>query len=434
MSVERKKIITLDSNCFICKILISEPYIQCAVCQCVVLCISCFAQGQEKESHSNNHSYIIIKNDFILNESSDWTAEEERKLIELVQMYGFGNWIDISFNLLGKSENDCKEHYLSCYINNQLLPNLPKIDESNTSLFGSEITFYSYKLEELEDPPRLQPGSINCKLTAGYNAARSEFEYDFDIHSEQLIGKLKYNEFTQSDQCYKLARNLQIAIVHAYNARLKEKIRRKKVIKNHGLISIKKRLFYKYNTTVRKQIMDRLKVFVQISNGFQIDSIVECLYQIDKLKDYMRKIYNCRKNGLKFCHSMPEFEEILLCQEEFEKEKKNVKLVEHKGHKALLNVSSNDSFVSNSCFRKKASPIKIQGMIGYDKLSSSEQNLCSVIRIFPEVYLNYKFLLINENKKYGFVKLAQARQLLKIDVNKTKKIHELLINEGYLNV
>jgi len=60
-------------------------------------------------------------------------------------------------------------------------------------------------------------------------------------------------------------------------------------------------------------------------------------------------------------------------------------------------------------------------MLGYEKLSSSEKNLCSLTRIFPEAYLNYKLLLINENKKFGFVKLAQARQLLKIDVNKTKK-------------
>lgn len=58
--------------------------------------------------------------------------------------------------------------------------------------------------------------------------------------------------------------------------------------------------------------------------------------------------------------------------------------------------------------------------------------LCQMVRLVPGAYLEYKAALVNECNKQGGLRLAQARALIKIDVNKTRKIYDFLIREGYI--
>lgn len=58
--------------------------------------------------------------------------------------------------------------------------------------------------------------------------------------------------------------------------------------------------------------------------------------------------------------------------------------------------------------------------------------LCQVVRLVPGAYLEYKQALLNECRRQGGLRLAQARALIKIDVNKTRKIYDFLIKEGYI--
>jgi len=54
------------------------------------------------------------------------------------------------------------------------------------------------------------------------------------------------------------------------------------------------------------------------------------------------------------------------------------------------------------------------------------------LRLVPAVFLDIKTTLITEGDKHGFLRLAQARSLIKIDVNKTRKIFDFLVTEGYI--
>lgn len=53
-----------------------------------------------------------------------------------------------------------------------------------------------------------------------------------------------------------------------------------------------------------------------------------------------------------------------------------------------------------------------------------------MVRLVPDAYLEFKSILMNENLRNGYVKLAQARQMIKIDVNKTRKLYDFLVQEG----
>lgn len=65
----------------------------------------------------------------------------------------------------------------------------------------------------------------------------------------------------------------------------------------------------------------------------------------------------------------------------------------------------------------------------YSDLDDEEKELCSVSRIVPETYLSFKTLMIQECLKLDGLKLLQARQLFKIDVNKTRKIYDHLMTK-----
>lgn len=73
------------------------------------------------------------------------------------------------------------------------------------------------------------------------------------------------------------------------------------------------------------------------------------------------------------------------------------------------------------------------GLPNYEKLSKDEQELCSSIRVIPNAFLSYKKLLIMENTKIGYLRLADARKLIKIDVNKTRLLYDFLFDHGFLN-
>lgn len=76
---------------------------------------------------------------------------------------------------------------------------------------------------------------------------------------------------------------------------------------------------------------------------------------------------------------------------------------------------------------------ELAGLPNYDKLSKDEQELCSLIRVVPDSYLTYKKLLITENSKMGYLRLADARRLIKIDVNKTRVMYDFFFEHGYVN-
>ncbi|KZC07352.1 PREDICTED: transcriptional adapter 2-alpha-like isoform X1 [Dufourea novaeangliae] len=438
VSVVKDEIITSDPTCRVCKSALTEPYIRCAVCNNTDLCPFCFSSGSEIGDHKNNHDYIIIKNEFPLIHGSGWTAKQELEFLDILQECGFGNWEDISKRIQEKSPEECKNHYLQYYIDNPSLPGLPRIKETEASLFGCEPIPYLFKLHDLEEPPRFATNTLNCKLLAGYNATRSDFEVNFDNHAELLVSDLNYDEFDASDDHYELGKALHIAIVQSYNNRLKERMRRRKIIRDHGLIAFRKTMSWiqRYECTVTRTLAERLLIFMQLMGGIEFDYFMEGLHRIGKLQNYLNKLFEFRNNGLKYFHSVVMFQKLSKLRQENERERKQYLNNPEYSWKSILpgcNINSTSSMPNVISQRKTAPPLIIKGLPGYEKLTQAERELCSVTRIVPANYVDFKQLLIGENKKNGYLRLAQARVLLKIDVNKTRKIYDFLTEKGYIN-
>jgi len=87
-----------------------------------------------------------------------------------------------------------------------------------------------------------------------------------------------------------------------------------------------------------------------------------------------------------------------------------------------------DPVASKAPLLTPAKSFDVDSLPGVEFLSSKEKQLCSTLQLFPTHYLQIKEKLIRECYARGYIKEGQARQLIKIDINKTDKIFDFFIS------
>lgn len=102
------------------------------------------------------------------------------------------------------------------------------------------------------------------------------------------------------------------------------------------------------------------------------------------------------------------------------------------GPSMMMNLNLNNSGSPATAPRKASTPLNISHADGVDLLSERERHLCSILRLYPRLYLSIKETLIRENMRMGGLKRAQARAAVKIDVNKTSKLYDFFIAAGWI--
>lgn len=79
--------------------------LRCAECQDFDLCVECFRNGVEINNHKADHKYRVIDAlDFPIFERN-WGADEELLLVEGLELFGIGNWEQISEHIGTKVDN-----------------------------------------------------------------------------------------------------------------------------------------------------------------------------------------------------------------------------------------------------------------------------------------------------------------------------------------
>ncbi|XP_023951509.1 transcriptional adapter 2A [Bicyclus anynana] len=419
----------LQVNCDICNDVAHEPYIECCECD-VNICSACFSSGKEKDAHKNDHKYAIRRNDFPLFESCNWSAKEECKLLSSLSTYGYGNWEEISKSVHTRTKLECQEHYKKYYIEKVQYDELKLIPETEQSLFPKPLTPYLYNKEMSNNPPR---NNQSDQLLAGYNAYRSEFELSYDHNAENIFNFEDGYTDDEDDECMDA---LKISLVNALNTRLKERQRRYNIIKNHGLIMPNKLLSWLkgFDMTLLRIKSEKLLSFMQFMTGMQFDAFIESLNLEEELFSKIIRLIEYRKNGIKTLYSAKLFMQLKQHKEIANKEQKFSTHVMQKKFDSQSPVKSKLWFGNVMKRNRKTSiPLDIMDLPGFHLLSDSEKTLCSMIRLIPYNYLEIKKLLLAENNKIGFLRLLDARRIIKIDVNKTRKIYDYLLAEGFIS-
>ncbi|XP_070137015.1 transcriptional adapter 2A isoform X1 [Drosophila bipectinata] len=442
------------SRCATCRCKLNEPYIKCSECLDIILCLLCFSRGKETASHRNNHAYIIMRDSIqVFAEEPHWTAKDERILLQTLRSHGYGNWEAVS-NALAQRHNpaEARRHYHECYFGG-IFERLLRLQHSSQCYFPERMP-YVYKMRSLDPPRHDDIASMQFKMSAGYRCARGDFDTPYDTSAESLLSIMVkqsprdvHQEDHQNEAELGLMEELQLGLVQAYNNRLRERQRRYRVMRQHGLILPNRTVSWisKYMGAFTSDASCmRFLGFMQICDPIQFDMLVESLRYYNDLKTRLYKLYDYRQLGVRnfsgaalYCRLQKQRQ---LAQRDYFRQKQNEvfdwqQLVQHyesnkNGEPLPLGISSKIYTLHS---RRKAQPIEIGDLPGYSKLNAGERKLCSVARLVPQSYLDYKSQLVSEQAKLGHLRLADARRLIKIDVNKTRQIYDFLLEQGHIS-
>uniref|UniRef100_A0A672Y6T0 Transcriptional adapter n=1 Tax=Sphaeramia orbicularis TaxID=375764 RepID=A0A672Y6T0_9TELE len=394
-----------------CSSYLTEPYIKCAECgpSPFLLCLQCFTRGFEYKKHQSDHKYEIMTSDFPVLEPG-WTAQEEMALLEAVMDCGFGNWQDVAYQMRSKTKEECESHYMKNFINNPLFSStLLSLKKTKDSRFADG----AIPFKPTDDPPRPTFDSVLSRDMAGYMPARADFMEEFDNYAEW---DLKDIDFVDDDS--DVLRALKLAVVDIYHSRLKERQRRKKVqeplwtdfLKIPFFLFI---FFLPVEFELRREIR-RLQEYRKA--GIKSFCSAKVYERVKRMREDER-----RKRTM-LCDVLQYIQDGRACQQWLSTEPLST-----------FSLSTPPSLLSwHSTGRRSAPPLNLTGLPGTEKLNEREKELCQVVRLVPGAYLEYKQALLNECRRQGGLRLAQARALIKIDVNKTRKIYDFLIKEGYI--
>uniref|UniRef100_A0A8C7Z9S8 Transcriptional adapter n=1 Tax=Oryzias sinensis TaxID=183150 RepID=A0A8C7Z9S8_9TELE len=378
-----------------CSSHLTEPYIKCAECgpSPFLLCLQCFTRGFEYKKHQSDHRYEIMTSDFPVLEPG-WTAQEEMALLEAVE-----HILPVPFKNL---------HISDCEIFIVFVHHTPACD----------------------DPPRPIFDSVLSRDMAGYMPARADFMEEFDNYAEW---DLKDIDFVDDDS--DILHALKLAVVDIYHSRLKERQRRKKIIRDHGLINLRKfQMLERCYPKEVQELYDAMRRFARVVGPTEHDKFIESHAVEFELRREIRRLQDYRKAGIKSFCSAKVYERVGRLREEERKKRTmlNDVLQYIQDGKACQQWLSKQAAIPTLFCRRSAPPLNLTGLPGTEKLNEREKELCQVVRLVPGAYLEYKQALLNECRRQGGLRLAQARALIKIDVNKTRKIYDFLIKEGYI--
>lgn len=103
-------------SCYFCeRDLQSLTYIYCEECKGLEICVDCFCKGKEYKKHFKNHSFRLINNLKFRIFDKIWSAKEELLFLKGLEIFGFGNWQDISNYVKLKDPREVERHWLLYY-------------------------------------------------------------------------------------------------------------------------------------------------------------------------------------------------------------------------------------------------------------------------------------------------------------------------------
>ncbi|XP_076305994.1 transcriptional adapter 2-beta-like isoform X1 [Tachypleus tridentatus] len=296
-----------DYQCNYCQEEITEIRVKCSQCQDFDLCLQCFSCGVEIGQHKNKHGYELIDcgTFLIFPTAGAWKAVDELLLLEAVEHYGFGNWEGIAQHFKDRSLEDVRDHYIDMYI----YGNIGEASWPLQTLHTVTDQTFSSNDEILLPPEELTPQE---QKELGYLPKRDDFEWDYDNNAESVACNLCIRK---DDDEVEVA--LTLAILDGYNQRLRERLRRKRIAREHKIFqeffssnnskpnNPKKRSSYK-----DEKLQEKLKVFCQFQTGAERDQFFKNMLREKDLKRRIDQLMKYRKCGLTKLDECTEFDTI----------------------------------------------------------------------------------------------------------------------------
>jgi len=340
-------------NCNYCTEQIDGLRISCATCEDFDLCPECFASGAEIGGHKNSHKYYFSNNgNFSIFPKSpiiedkgrrrtsllvdsdkecdkaigNWNVREDTRLLDAVEMFGFGNWKDIAKHVETKTDQQVKERFIKCFINGPLGRATWKedlrghaVDHTQDNDRGPLSPTLTSKLPPINIAP-------TEALLLGYMPNRDDFE-DFDRSNEALVSQMGAK--SAEDEEVEIA--MKLAHTDIYERALREEVRRKRVARDYQLVC----QYFKENPLIpfgvkltpmkmnqilkmkkhgtegpKQELIDALKPFCQFNTCQEFKNLVDNLCFEKELKVRIKELLKYREHGLIKAEHLVAFEKL----------------------------------------------------------------------------------------------------------------------------
>jgi len=298
----------------------------CVECPGIDLCVECLAGRVELGQHRATHKYRLVDNGGLHLLGSNWTCKELVQLLDGIEQFGHGNWADVSRYVASpnKGPAECREAV-------------------NNFFVSSAIGLATWREDQRGDakdhtsPPQQSAGTATGTaglaevIMLGCMPVREDYEVEHCNDAESLVAGIEAagkgeGETEEVETLCKLAQ------VDMYIEKLRERDRRKTVVKELGLVEA----FFKENTLnsttgklsapkpkkrdPRTEVFDRLKVFNGVQGIEEHKKLIASVTKEKELKTRIKELIRYRKNGI---HQLSEAE-----QYEAQRVRRN-KLVNH---------------------------------------------------------------------------------------------------------
>lgn len=304
-------------KCTYCQEDISGLRIKCAECTDFDLCLQCFSSGSEIGPHKNDHAYQFMDSGTVslFNGRGNWTAREELRLLDAIEQFGFGNWEDISKHIETRTPEEAKEEYIARYLDG----NIGKHTWPSTEIYKPNLTDQTNSDHGPLSPDvtsRLPPLDITKEEAAqlGYMPQRDDFEWDYNHEAESLVSSLFLNPTEDDD----LDIALKLAQVDMYTNNLRERARRKRVVRDYQLVSAffsssrKERGVKRKRTKEDKDFRERMRVFAQFYTAQEYEQFLANLERERELRLRLSELHRYRENGVTKHEECAHFEQVIM--------------------------------------------------------------------------------------------------------------------------
>ena len=265
--------------------------------------------GAEIGPHKNDHAYQFMDSGAlsVFRGKGGWSAREHLHLLDAIEQFGFGNWEDISRHIETRSPEDAKEEYVTKYLHGTIgrhtwqmaADQRPKLIDHTSEDTGPLSQLLIQKLPPMDC-------SFEEAQALGYMPNRDDFEGEYDPTAEQLVSNLA---LSPEDEDIDLI--LKLAQVDIYTRRLRERARRKRMVRDYQLIAN----FFRGNLKRAKQTRDqrefreRLRTYSQFYTSFEFERLISSLEREKALRIRLSELNRYRWNGLQRIEECVHFEQ-----------------------------------------------------------------------------------------------------------------------------
>lgn len=413
--------------------------ILCAICVDYDLCVPCFALGASSGDHMPWHDYHVVEQNTYPIFDGDWGADEELLLIQGCETFGLGNWQDIADHIGNRSPQEVADHYFAVYLNPESYP-LPHVEKDFSSVLPPQ--FLRARAERLKarralplPPPKQKPvGSVPlCHEIQGYMPGRLEFDCEAENDAEVVIKDMLFDPQDLADDI-----ELKLTVLDIYNSRLTTRAERKRLLLRNGLLDYRKNILGdKRRQKDEKELLRRVAAFMRVLSPSDYATFAHDVLLELRCRTRIAQLQQWRVAGITTIEDGNRFE-----KDRQIRQAHYVRIGQNSsgnGRHAQSDIAVQDGYRKSYTSSANGvlggnlrAPLDIAHACDYELLLAEEKQLCANLRIMPKPYLAIKLQLLKEAiRNNGQLKKKDARQALKIDVNKASKIYEFFVLMGW---